>query len=84
MLPSAMARARSLNTSTQRKRIRSTQAPAGSPTSRKASVSKLASRPTSNVEACTTRIATRGSAMVLIIVPNWLTVSPIHNRRKSG
>ena len=63
--------------------MRSTHAPAGSPTTRNATVWNAVSRPTWKVDACTTRIATSGRASWLIIVPNWLTVSPIHSRRKS-
>jgi hypothetical protein len=81
--PSAAARIRSWAIRTPRNRIRSTHAPAGRPITRKAAVSQAVSNPTANVLACRLRIATSGSANWLIIVPNWLTVSPIHNRRKS-
>lgn len=51
--PIAIARARSLTISTRRRYIRSTHAPAGSPISRKASVSTATSRTSSNVDVST-------------------------------
>jgi hypothetical protein len=80
---STAARIRSFTMSTERNRMRSTHAPAGSPTTRNAAVWTATSAPTSNVDACSTKIATSGSARSLIIVPNWLIVSPIHSRRKA-
>ena len=80
---SAAPRTRSPVISTDRLRIRSTQAPAGRPMSRKASVSKAVSSPIWNSSAASTVTANNGSAMTLIWVPSWLTVSPAHSWRKS-
>src|SRR5262249_11653855 len=74
-VPSTTARPRSPVISTLRRRIRSTQAPAGSPTSRNAAVSQAASAPTSNGVARSASTATSGSASRLTWVPSWLTVS---------
>ncbi len=71
---STAARPRSPTISTLRRRIRSTHAPAGSPTSRNGAVSKAASAPTWNGEASSATIATSGTASSAMCTPNWLTV----------
>ena len=78
----AAARSRSLTISTARNRIRSTQAPAGSPT-RGSQESSAVSRPTSKVRGVQRPGSRPAAARVADRVPNWLTVSPIHSRRKS-
>ena len=77
------ARSRSFTISTQRNRIRSIQRRPAARRAGSRAIRARSARPTSNVEACSTRIATSGSARWVIWVPNWLTVSPIQSRRKS-
>ena len=68
---------------TRRRRTRSTQTPAGSPTTRKAAVDAAVSNPISNVVACNVRTASSGMARRLTCDPSSLTVSPPHSSRKS-
>ena len=70
--------------STLRRRIRSTQTPAGSPTSRNARNSHVVSSPTSNGPASSTLISSSGSAMTVTWVPAWLSASAAHSRLKSA
>ena len=74
---------RSAQISTVRRRRRSTIAPAGSPTSKKAAVLDEVKRPTSNVVACSVITATRGIARRLTWLPSSLTDCPAHSSRKS-
>ena len=81
--PSATARIRSLATSTRCLRQRSTQAPAGSPITRKARNSQVASSPISKASASSTFTASTGIASIVSWVPNWLSESPMNSCRKS-
>jgi hypothetical protein len=76
-------RPRSPTISTWRRRIRSTHAPAGKPTTRNANVPNVVSKPTSRFEALRENTATSGSASTLIWLPNWLIESATNNCRKS-
>ena len=67
-----------------RRRRRSTQAPAGRLNRMNGRNSIVPSRATSNGEAPRSVTATSGRARRLICVPNWLIVSAIHSRTKSG
>jgi hypothetical protein len=69
---------------TLRRRIRSTQAPAGRPMTRNARNSNVVSSPTWNGVACRTFTASSGMASIVTMVPTWLIASPIHSRRKSA
>jgi hypothetical protein len=80
---SVMARSTSVTMSTCRVRIRSTHAPAGRPTSRKATLSTAVSKPTWSVDACNTRMAVNGRASSLTMDPKRLTVCAAQRRRKS-
>ena len=68
---------------TRRRRMRSTQTPAGRPTIRNAAVDAAVSSPIWKVVACSVRTAKRGMASRLTWEPSWLTVSPPQSRRKS-
>ncbi len=81
--PSANTRPRSAPIMTRRRRMRSTQTPAGNPTTKKAAVDAAVNRPISNAVACSVRTASNGMASRLTCEPNSLTVSPPHNSRKS-
>ena len=69
--------------STLRRRIRSTHAPAGRPTSRNGRYSTVTSTPTWNGVASSATIATSGMASRVTCVPIWLMVSATKSRRKS-
>ena len=81
---SASARTTSAVIITRRLRIRSTQAPTGSPITRNASVSAALSRPTSCAVASRTSTASTGMANVPTCSPAWLSVSPNQSRTNDG
>ena len=81
--PRISARPRSPVMSTGRRGSRSTIAPAGSPTRRKGSRSRVTSKPTWNVVAPSSFSATSGMASRVTWVPNRLTVSPTQSLTKS-
>lgn len=84
MLSISTARTRSAVSITGRRGSRSTHTPAGSPSSRKPSVSAMVSRPISNGVAASVTAASSGTAVIPTNMPSWLAVSPAHSRRKSA
>ena len=67
---------------TWRLRMRSIQAPAGSPTRRKAATLAALSTPTSNSLASSSSTASTGMASSVICAPNWLSACPLHMREE--
>jgi hypothetical protein len=77
------ARPRSATTITGRLGRRSTQTPAGSPTSIQAAVDDALMTPTSKLEACSTAMATSGNATRVTDEPSSLMVCALQSSRKS-
>jgi hypothetical protein len=73
----------SLHISTARRERRSTIAPAGRPNRTNGENSTAVSKPTWNVVASSTVIATSGSAIKLTWLPSWETVSALQRCMKS-
>ncbi len=84
MLSSNAARTRSARSISVRRRIRSTHTPAGSPMTRKATVSAAVSSPIWNGVAASTVAASSGITVCPANAPTWLAVSPAQRRRKSA
>ena len=80
--PSATARTASAQIITCRLRIRSIQAPAGSPTTRNAATPAALSTPTCSSLASSSRTASTGIASSWIWDPNWLKAWPLQIVRK--
>jgi len=78
----ASARTASATIMTCRLRMRSIQAPAGSPTTRNAATVAALRTPTSHSVACRMSTASTGMASSVICAPNWLSACPPHRVRK--
>src|SRR4051794_25292936 len=83
MVNSSTARSRSAMISTGRRRIRSTHAPAKSPTSRTARLCATMTSAISSGPASNNRIATSGTAVRVTTEPSEDTVCPVHSFMKS-